>query len=291
MSHRRIPVTPQMRVIVDNDFAGDPDGLVALTHHLLADAAEIRGITCTSIAMDDMPYPVGHPAKAIVEELVARLGLSRVPPIAEDVQVGFAELDGPTAGALLILEESRRDDPLPLVIACGGPLTNVASALRADPTLADRADLIWIGGGSYPEGAWEYNLVLDIPAAQVVFNESRMRISQVPQHVYRQCAVSVAELEVGLRSAGPFGEWLYDCFTSPPDFIRVGGNWPMGDSPPVLFTAITTESSASRIVDAPWIDDAGNYAVHPQPRALTLYDTVDTRVLFADFWARLALLR
>ena len=65
----------------------------------------------------------------------------------------------------------------------------------------------------------------------------------------------------------------------------------MGDSPPVLLTAITTESSASRIVDAPWIDDAGNYAVHPQPRALSLYDTVDTRVLFADFWARLALLR
>jgi hypothetical protein len=31
--------------------------------------------------------------------------------------------------------------------------------------------------------------------------------------------------------------------------------------------------------------------VHPRPRALTLYDTVDTRVLFADFWARLALLR
>ncbi|MGO4691233.1 nucleoside hydrolase [Glaciibacter sp. 2TAF33] len=290
MSHRRIPVTSQVRVIVDNDFAGDPDGLVALAHHLLADAAEIRGITCTSIAMDDMPYPAGHPAKAIAGELVARLGRGPVPPISQDVQVSFAELDGPTAGALLILEESRRDDPLPLVIACGGPLTNVASALREDPTLADRADLIWIGGGEYPGGAWEYNLALDISAAQVVFNESRIRISQVPQHVYRRCAASVAELEVGLRSAGPFGEWLYSCFTSPPDYIRVGGNWPMGDSPPVLFTAITTESSASRIVDAPWIDDIGNYVAHPHPRALTLYDTVDTRVLFADFWSRLALL-
>lgn len=289
MSRRRIPVTPQVRVIVDNDFAGDPDGLVALAHHLFADAAVIRGITCTSIAMDDLPYAAGHPAKSVAEELIARLGHSPAPPVAEDVQVGFAELDGSTPGARLILDESRREDQLPLVIACGGPLTNIASALREDPSLADRAELIWIGGGAYPAGAWEYNLALDIPAAQVVFNESRMRIAQVPQPVYRQCAVSVAELEVGLRAAGEFGEWLYDRFTSPPEFIRIGGNWPMGDSPPVLLTAITTESSASCTVDTPWIDDAGGYAPHPEPRPLTLYDTIDTRVLFADFWARLHL--
>lgn len=289
MSYRRIPVTPQVRVIVDNDFAGDPDGLVALVHHLLADAAVIRGITCTSITLGELGFESGHPSQAVAEELIARLGHIPGPPVAADVQVGFAELDGPTPGALLILEESRRGDPLPLVIACGGPLTNVASALREDPSLADRAELIWIGGGSHPDGAWEYNLAVDIPAAQFVFNESRIPIAQVPQHVYRQCAMSVAELEAGLRAAGEFGEWLYDRFTSPPDFVRIGGNWPMGDSPPVLFTAITTESSTSRTVDTPWIEREGGYAPHPDPRPLTLYDTIDTRVLFADFWARLRL--
>lgn len=289
MTYRRIPVTPQVRVIVDNDFAGDPDGLVALAHHLLADAAVIRGITCTSITLGELGFEPGHPARAVAEELIARLGHSPAPPVAADVQAGFAELDGPTPGALLILEESRRDDPLPLVIACGGPLTNVASALREDPSLADRAELIWIGGGAYPDGAWEYNLAVDIPAARFVFNESRITIAQVPQHVYRQCAMSVAELEAGLRAAGEFGEWLYDRFTSPPDFVRIGGNWPMGDSPPVLFTAITTESSTSRTVDTPWIDGEGGYAPHPDPRPLTLYDAIDTRVLFADFWARLRL--
>lgn len=289
MTYRRIPVSPHTRVIVDNDFAGDPDGLFALAHHLLADAAIVAGITCTSIASDGLLYPPGDPARSVAEELVHRLGLDSPPPIAPDAQVGFAELTDPTAGARLILEESRRVDPLPLVVACGGPLTNVASALREDPTLADRAELVWIGGGAYPDGAWEYNLALDVPAAQFVFNESRIRIVQVPQHVYRQCALSIAELEVGLHGAGEFGAWLYDRFTTPPEFIRIGGHWPMGDSPPVMITALTSESSVFHMINGPWIDDAGGYAPHPEPRELTVYDTVDSRLIFADFFARLQL--
>ncbi|MEU1971425.1 nucleoside hydrolase [Microbacterium sp. NPDC019599] len=287
-AYRRIPVTPQVRVIVDNDFAGDPDGLLALAHHLLADAAVIRGVTGTSIAMEGLPYDAGSPAREVAEELIRRLGVDE-PPVSDDVQVRFDELSGATDGARLILEESRRDDELPLVIACGGPLTNVASALREDPTLADRAELVWIGGGAYPDGAWEYNLALDVAAAQFVFNESRLRVAQVPQHVYRQCLMSIAELETGLRRAGEFGAWLYDRFTSPPDFIRIGGIWPMGDSPPVLITALGTESSIFRTVDAPWIVEDGTYAQHPEPRPLVVYDTIDARLLFADFFARLEL--
>lgn len=285
--YRRIPVMPRARVVVDNDFAGDPDGLVALAHHVLADAAIVRGVTCTSIAMEGMPYPDGDPARDLAEELIERLGVADPPPVSGDTQVRFDELTGPTDGARVILEESRNDDPLPMVVAAGGPLTNVASALREDPTAADRMELIWIGGGAYPDGHWEYNLALDIAAARFVFNESRIRISQVPQHVYRQCAMSIVELELGLRQAGEFGAWLYDRFTSPPDFAEIGGVWPMGDSPPVMISALTTESSSFRTVETPWIDERGGYAPHPDPRELVLYDAVDVRLIFADFFARM----
>ncbi|WP_345800766.1 nucleoside hydrolase [Microbacterium sp. AZCO] len=287
--YRRIPVTPRARVIVDNDYAGDPDGLLALAHHFLMDAAPVRAVTCTSIAMEGMPYPEGSPARDSANELIRRLGVTGAVAVSDDVQVGFDELDGPTDGARVILEESRRDDPLPLVIAAGGPLTNVASALREDPSLADRAEVVWIGGGAYPGGAWEYNLMLDAAAAQFVFNESRIPISQVPQHVYRQCLLSIGELELGLHAVGEFGAWLYSCFDDPPEFARIGAIWPMGDSPPVLISAGATESSAARVVDTPWISADGMYAQHPSPRPLTLFDTIDTRLLFGDFFARLAL--
>lgn len=288
-AYRRIPVVAQARVIVDNDFAADPDGLLALAHHLLADAAVVTAITGTSMPRHGEPVVEGDPARQCAQELTIRLGIADPPPVSADTTARFAELTGPTDGARLILEQAARDDALPLFVCGGGPLTNIASALREDPSLADRIELVWIGGGGYPVGAWEYNLMHDLPAAQYVFNESRVRITQVPQPTYRQCAMSIAELEHRLRSTGEFGRWLYSRFTNPPAFVRVGGHWPMGDSPPVLITALTTESSVSRVMETPWIDDEGRYGRHPEPRELMLFETIDVRLLFADFFARLHL--
>jgi purine nucleosidase len=37
-------IRPRMRVIIDNDFGGDPDGLFQLVHQILSPSNEIRGI-------------------------------------------------------------------------------------------------------------------------------------------------------------------------------------------------------------------------------------------------------
>src|SRR5437763_1443934 len=46
-------VTPRMRVIVDNDFSGDPDGLFQLTHLLLSPSVEIRAIIGSHLKAGD----------------------------------------------------------------------------------------------------------------------------------------------------------------------------------------------------------------------------------------------
>jgi hypothetical protein len=46
-------VTPRMRVIVDNDFSGDPDGLFQLTHILLSPSVEIRAIIGSHLKAGD----------------------------------------------------------------------------------------------------------------------------------------------------------------------------------------------------------------------------------------------
>ena len=42
-------VKPRMRVIIDNDLGGDPDGLFQLAHHLLSPSVEIRGIIASHL--------------------------------------------------------------------------------------------------------------------------------------------------------------------------------------------------------------------------------------------------
>ena len=47
-------IQPRMRVIIDNDFSGDPDGLFQLVHHLLSPSVEIRAIIGSHLRPGDV---------------------------------------------------------------------------------------------------------------------------------------------------------------------------------------------------------------------------------------------
>ena len=52
-----------------------------------------------------------------------------------------------------IIEEALKDDPRPLHVAFLGPLTDMASALLLEPSIAERSvRVVWIGGGDWPVG-------------------------------------------------------------------------------------------------------------------------------------------
>ena len=44
---------PRFRVISDNDYAGDPDGLYQLAHHALSPSVELRAVIGSHLAVDD----------------------------------------------------------------------------------------------------------------------------------------------------------------------------------------------------------------------------------------------
>jgi purine nucleosidase len=46
-------VQPRMRVIVDNDFSGDPDGLFQLAHLLMSPSVEVRAIIGSHLRVGD----------------------------------------------------------------------------------------------------------------------------------------------------------------------------------------------------------------------------------------------
>jgi len=288
---------PLTRVIVDNDFAGDPDGLVALVHQLLAPSAEVR-LVASSFLNPEFPVPLdlaGGSAAAggtLAEEAVALLRLARRPPVVNGAEQALTGLDAPqdSAAARAIVGEALRDDPLPLICTCGGPLTNVASALLMEPRIAGRMTVLWIGGGGYPQGGWEYNLAADVRAAQVVFNQSAVPLWQVPQPAYRTCQLSIAEMQTEFSAAGPAGRWLLQRFQDrQPAWLKLGGTWPMGDSPLVLGTALSSESSDVVDRPAPQLGADMRYGESAGARSIRVYGRIDFRLLLGDFLARLRL--
>jgi len=257
-------------VVVDNDWAGDPDGLVALAHHALSPADELVAVTgsFTSPLFGDPTGSAAHGAR-LADELLGMLGQA-VPavggadaPFTGDVRDSFA--------ARAIVEAARTRE---IVLVCGGPLTNVADALRSDPSIARTMRLLWVGGASAGADG-EYNWVTDAAAAEFVLAHDDLRIDRFPRELYSQLAVSVAELECGLRDGGEVGRWLWQRYVELPlpAEVDVDPVWPLGDSAPLAVTALP--HAAVRFA--------------PAEGAHRVCEALDPRLIVGDLFARLRL--
>lgn len=305
---------PRFRVIIDNDFAGDPDGLVQLAHHLLSASCDIRAVISSHLKPEDTFWnPFDDSALEgvrLADEVIELCGQAGCVPVLRGSALPMGSVDQPVnneAVDFIVAEAMRTDVDNPLFVACGGSLTQIASAYLREPAIAERLIVVWIGGGEYPgvhvaPGAplMEYNTDEDIAAAQVVFNHSSLRLWQIPRDAYRQTTVSLAELEVGLGCGGALGAYLAgklgETFAKASQRLGSAGEaYVMGDSPLVLLTALQTTfepdtaSSFHRELPCPTLNVDGSYTANPAGRPIRVYHQLDNRTMFEDFFAKLEL--
>ncbi|BDZ65308.1 nucleoside hydrolase [Agromyces mangrovi Wang et al. 2018] len=301
----------RQRVILDNDFSGDPDDLYQLVHHLLSPNVDVRAVIGSHLREGD-PFDPGpdtaRNAVAVAEYVFAQMGLASTECIHEGANAPLVDRSTPqhSAAAQAIVDEAMRDDERPLFFLAGGGLTDLASAYLIEPRIAERMTVVWIGGleheglASPPPDAMpiEYNLLIDLVAGQVVFNDSDLTIWQVPRDVYRQCLVSDAELRLRVAATGPLGRYLYDEIALVMTRAAEQGRGPaetyaLGDSPLVLLTALQSlfeaDSSSSKHVvrPTPALADDGTYVEVPDARDMRVYTWVDVRLMFEDFYLKL----
>lgn len=289
---RLIPQNPSYRVIVDNDFAGDPDGLAALAHQLLTPKTKtvlvtVAGLNPEMLKLSKHGSDSALEGKDRVIELLKQIDTGDIPIVAGRDLRNAATTAKPSSAALAIVKEAMRDDELPLLFTSGGPLTNLAEALKLEPKIAQRMTLIWIGGGNYPAGGWEYNLSTDLESAKYVFENTTIPVWQIPQATYRQMQYSVAEMGSDFRPISPLTHWLYDFYTTIPKFVEIGGSLTMGDHPLVLLSAISTESSIYADFNARQILHDSTYGEELPNRKIRVFSQVDLRLTFSDFIALL----
>jgi purine nucleosidase len=298
------------RVIIDNDFSGDPDDLYQLVHHVLSPAVEIRAVIGSHLSPGDVhdsgPNTAAN-AVLVAEDILDRMGAEHHGLVFAGAPEALADRGSPRSSRAVdaIVAEAMRDDvDTPLFFAAGAGLTDLASALLVEPRIVDRVTLVWIGGLEHadlavpPLGAMpiEYNLLIDVLAGQVVF-DSGMDIWQVPRNVYRQCLVSEIELRSRVRNAGPLGRHIYDetrkvmdmaAETTPP-----ADTYALGDSPLVLLTALRSTfqadatSSDCVLRPTPMLTSDGSYRAVAGRRAMRIYTQVDTRLMFEDMYLKL----
>lgn len=259
-------------VLIDNDWAGDPDGLVALAHHLLSPPDAVIGVTSSTLS------PVFGPNEGTAErgavlarELLTRTG--REASVAAGADSPFTDDGRATDAACLIADTVRAHDGDRLTVVCGGPLTNLADALRLDPDIAAHIRLLWIGG-TLGGDDFEYNKDTDADAAAFVLATENLELIRFPAETYRLLAISVAELEDRLTSSGPLGSWLWERYEQLPipEGFPIDPVWPLGDSAPLALTALP--HAATRL------ERIGGHSV---------CTALDSRLIIEDLFARLRL--
>ncbi|WP_245653683.1 nucleoside hydrolase [Novosphingobium rosa] len=304
-------ITPRQRIIIDNDYGGDPDGLFQLAHHLASPSVEIALIVGSHLHDKDPFDPAPGQADRAAErarQIATLAGVARVPAIIAGGNVALDAAMRPTpASARIVAEAMREDTKQPLFYVAGASLTELAAAHRLEPRIGKRLKLVWIGGMEHDD-LWpgrptrhdpEYNLTIDAAAARYIFNESDIEIWQVPRDAYRQMLISHAELEQGLAPAGRLGAYLLEQVDRVGTMagkagLNIGETYILGDSPLVTLTALQSsfeaDSSSSDYVikPTPLMDEKGFYTPRPQARPMRVYKTIDTRLTFADMFAKLA---
>lgn len=297
----KVPEQKRIRMIVHTDCKNEADDQYALAHHLMTPKFDVRGIIAGHFDVGQNRYPEGETAKASYDEVKKILELMHVEKEYE-VYLGAGNglpdektpVDSP--GARFIIREAMKEDSRPLFIGLQGAVTDLASAILMKPEICQRMTAIWIGGGPYPEGGFEFNLMQDVHGANVIFN-SQMPLWQIPMNVYKQLSVSLAELELKVRPYGEIGRYLADQMTEFNLMRADDAHWPhgeiwgLGDQGVISVLMEEQEKTDSyEMVPAPQVDiKTMKYIHNDQNRKIRVYHHVNDRLTLEDFFCKLQL--
>lgn len=284
----RVQEKKKLRVILDTDAACEADDPYAIVHALLTPRFLVKGILAEQFSLEGGGDSVEKSLQTI-QKILELMDIDDVPVFRGAPRLESENAVPDSAAADFIIREALAESEHPLFVLCMGAVTNVAIALKKCPRIAGRFTCVWIGGGAYPEGGWEFNLLNDPVAANILFS-SQAELWQVPMDCYTQMQIGYAELESKVYPRGNIGRFLFEQLQAlglKADWI-CGEAWGLGDSPAVGL-ALNPGCGRYRMQNAPMTDGRGYYTPCPENRPIRVYTQIDSRYILEDLFAKLLL--
>ncbi len=164
-------------------------------------------------------------------------------------------------------------------------ITNVASALLLAPDIVESIVVIWLGGHAYYVGDnREFNLIQDVPAAQVVF-DSGVPLVHIPcAGVAENLGTTITALEKRTAGCGELGAFLLERTS---DYLRhdLGVIKVIWDIATVAWF-MTPEALKSEIVPAPVLNDDSSWSTASGRHEIRLIKYILTNEVFGDMFSR-----
>jgi inosine-uridine nucleoside N-ribohydrolase len=202
----------RVRAVLDTDAYNEIDDQFALAYMLKRqDKFDIQALTAAPFHNEKSSGP-GEGMRLSYREILNILSLigREDVPVFEGSETYLPDesvpVESPAAAELIRL--SKSGDGLLYIVAIGA-ITNVASALLLDPSMAERCVVVWLGGHArhWPDTA-EFNMSQDVAAARVVFG-SGVPVVQLPcMGVVSELRTTGPELEHWLRGKNALCDYL-----------------------------------------------------------------------------------
>ncbi|MBM3655634.1 MAG: hypothetical protein FJW91_01560 [Actinobacteria bacterium] len=186
------------KIMVDTDIGSDVDDAMVLTALPTFTDLKVLGITCVygdvelrgkiALSYTGGRYPV------FKGESLPLYGSEPWHSGIEGFQLEGLNSFAAADGAIEFLLSEVNEHPGEIEILAIGPLTNIATAIKRDPSWSSKVKALYVMGGDFARDFAEHNFKCDSLAAQIVFGAD-MRIWVMPLNVTRQVSIEIGDFD------------------------------------------------------------------------------------------------
>jgi inosine-uridine nucleoside N-ribohydrolase len=284
------PPSGRAPMVLDTDTYNEIDDQFALVHALLSpERLDVQAIYAAPFHNDRSSGPADGMRRSLeeIERVLTRLGRTgdAVFPGSE----AWLPADGgpvPSAAVDDLVARALAPREGPLYVVAIGAITNIASAILQAPEIIERIVVVWLGGNpTYWHHTWEFNLMQDVPAAQLVFN-CGVPLVRVPcVNVAEHIKTTQAELAAFLKGSGAVGAYLYEIFSAYSDehYARSKEIWDLG---PIAWL-LDPSWADTALIHSPVLNHERNWSFDPHRHFIREVYRLDRDKIFRDLFQKI----
>ena len=167
-----------------------------------------------------------------------------------------------------------------------GAITNVALAIKKEPKIIDKIEVIWLGGHSLlQDNNIEFNFKQDVNAVRIVF-ESKVKLTIIPcKNVASNLRTSIYELNHYLKDKSELCNYLIDRFYND-GYHGIQERRVIWDISVIAYL-INKDWFTSNEISCPNIKDDTSYELTTNNHKITMINNIDVNKVYADLFKKL----
>ena len=183
-----------------------------------------------------------------------------------------------------IIEIANRNDKT--YILAIGAITNVALAIKKEPKIVNKIEVIWLGGHSFlSKNNKEFNFKQDVQAVRTVF-ESKVKLTIIPcKNIASNLRTSIYELEHFLKGKSELCDYLCQRFYN--DGVHGIQERRVIWDISVIAYMINKEWFETKEISCPNINDDTSYELTTNNHKITIVNYLNVDKIYKDLFSKL----